>query len=208
MEFYKIESWAIGGQKYPWSSSYGPLDDMPFHRWMTPKIRSQKEEFWKLNPRPPGMNIDPGGRQWSDIIGNGGMVPFFFVSDKVVNDLRESGVEIMRATEMPIATIKAKRLQSILPPKYFVLEAHPGIDVDWTAMGVPTDNNNRAITNPYPTPWPPKQWIVARSSWSGSDLMSYRNWQIPMTLVCTEKIKKLAEEKNWTNIKFTPIESS
>jgi hypothetical protein len=69
-------------------------------------------------------------------------------------------------------------------------------------MGIPRGND---FSQGYPKPWPPEEWKVSLASWSGLDLMSYHNWQMPMTLVCTDTVVELAKEKKWTNIKFNPL---
>jgi hypothetical protein len=205
MNFFTIKPIAIGGKKYPWASGIGPLEAMPFLDWMPAELRAGRNEFWRLNPRPPGMMIDPGGCQWSDLIGCGDSFLRFFASEKIVVDLAEAGIEVFRATEMPIAKIDAKKLKAITPPRYYVLEASPGIQVDWKKMGVPTDSENKAIMRPNPTPWPPPRWIVDPATWRGADLFSFSNWQTQLTLVVTDRVVKLARERDWTNIDFVPL---
>lgn len=161
-------------------------------------------QFWKVNPSPPGMDIDPGGRHWSHMIGCGLGNPNKFVSEDLINDLNEHAVPILRATEMPIARIMAKMLQTIPAPKYFVLEAIPSIENAWDAMGILLDENNNPILQPRPKPFPKSKYRL--SSWNGLDLFSRFNGLSTTTLFCTERVKDLAERKNWTNVEFIPIE--
>jgi hypothetical protein len=71
MKFYKISYDHIGGKTYPWASGYGPIENMPFLDGVSPIIRDRELAFWKVNPMPPGIQIDPGGKSWSDMIGCG-----------------------------------------------------------------------------------------------------------------------------------------
>jgi hypothetical protein len=104
---------------------------------------------------------------------------------------------------MPIADINSKRLQKKSPPLYYVLEAERGIDVDYEASGVPLDSNgkpdHRARDKDKKGPL-----AVKLDSWNGKDLFSTRQG-VPMVVYCTEKVKSLAEEKGWTNVKFEEI---
>lgn len=203
MNIYKMRPFAVGGRSFPWCAGYGPLQSMPFFEELTDAFKIPIRGFWAGNPMSPGMEIDPGGRTWSDLIGNGASHPSFFVSNKVISDLTGASIEVWRTTEMPIATIKAKILQKMNPPTYYVLEAEQGIDVDYEASGVPLDSDgkpdHRARDKDKKGPL-----AVRLDSWNGKDLFAIRQG-VPMVIYCTEKVKTLAEEKNWTNVKFEEI---
>jgi hypothetical protein len=204
MNFFELTYSHMGGRTYPWAAGYGPLPSMPFLGGLTDALKERRLKFWQVNPSPPGMKIDPGGRSWSHMIGCGLGMPEFFVSENLIQDLVECAIPILRATEMPIASISAKALQKIVHPKYFVLEAIPGIEMAWKAMGIPLDRNKKPILVPRPKPFPKAKYCL--SSWNGSDLFSPPGGIITTTLFCTERIKILAEEKRWTNVKFLPLE--
>jgi hypothetical protein len=203
MKIYKLLSFSVGGRSAPWASGYNPLIRMPFLDEMPDEFKARRFGFWSVNPGPPGMDIDPGGRIWADLVGNGLGWPSFFVSEKVINDLESSGIQVWRKTEMPIATVKAKALQKQTPPKYYVLEAERGIDVDYEASGIPIDLDGkpdfRARDKSKSGPV-----AVRLDSWNSKDLFSARQG-VPMVVFCTERIKKLAEEKGWTNVRFDEI---
>lgn len=205
MNLYQMASDHIGGRQYPWVGGYGPLgmDEMlPFLSGMPESQRLRTLKFWELNDKPPGLEIDPGGRQWSDFIGYGGSLPPFFVSDTVIKDLKENGIDILRATEMPIAKISAKGLQKITPPKYYILEALPGIERAWDAMGVPLDTEGKPVPHSIASPL---EVHLRLSSWNGLDLFSFSDGPQTAVPVCTDRVKKLAECKGWTNVRFKPI---
>lgn len=186
-----------------WAGGFGPLPEgMPF---LHPVQLERAIAFWKINPMLPGLSIDPGGSVWPDFLGHGGVGGIsFFVSDRVLYLLRSNNVQVGRTTEMPIAEIKAKRLRHKSPPKYFVVETLPGIEVDYVASEIPTDAMGKSALIPLPKPWPP-QFIRARaSSWNGTDLFSYGNWGGPLEWVCTEKLKDLVERACLINIEFQP----
>ena len=151
----------------------------------------------------PGMHVEGNGSSWSDFIGCGSSGPGFFVSERVLEDLKEAGVEIMRATEMPIAEIKTKRLQKLIPPRYYVIEALPGVDVDFRASGYPVDAEGNP-TSKLRISGVSGLLALRLQSWNGNDLFSTRSGAT-YGLHCTEKVKDLAEEKGWTNVKFTEV---
>lgn len=145
---------------------------------------------------------------WPDILGNGHSPPMFFISERVVESLTKFGVPISRLTEVPVAEINAKVLKSKPAPRYFVIETFPGIEVDLIATGFRVDAAGRAILNPppKPSPWP---YRYRASSWNGTDLFAYRHFgptDGPYTdLLCTERVKELAEREGWTNVRFKPL---
>lgn len=210
MKLYRIEYKHSGGPKYAWTSGYGPtadsIDDIPFLKDTPTALKDNLQKSWEINKSPPGIEFDSGGKEWPDVLGCGGGPPHFFISERILTDLQNAGVPYLRVTEMPLVQPFPKKLRDVPPPKYFVLEGIAGLEVSWSGMGIPFDENNRMVrTTPLPKPWPPDEWKVSRSSWTGLDLMSYKNWQMPMTLVCTDEIKDIAKARNWTNIMFRPL---
>ena len=190
---------------FTWAMGYGPLEeDMPF---LLPGQLEIKLRFWKANPRKPGL-YGENGSKWPDFLGHGGGMPSFFVSERVVNSLKASGIEIARLTHMPIASIKSrnKRLKEQTPPRYFVLEAPYAIEMDYEASGVPIDAGGIPIARLPDSP----NWTLRLASWRGADLMCYPNmWKRPtFTLICTERVVQLAEREGWTNCYFEPINAA
>lgn len=210
MNFYKIDVKSIGGSEYAWASGYGPIaqnmDDIPFLKEAPDVFKEGRAEFWNRCSEFPGISFDTWGKGWPDLLGCGLGTPSFFVSEKVLTDLRDSGVSFLRVTEMPLSPLLPKKLKDVPPPRYYVLEGIPGLEVAWSAMKIPHDVANKTdFSKGYPRPWPPVEWKVSLSSWSGLDLVSYHNWQLPMTLVCTDKVRDIAKARNWTNIGFRPL---
>ncbi len=205
--FFQIGDATSDTKGYAWAAGYGPLQNsMPF---IHPKILERKRAYWKVNIELPGVHIDPGSNKWPDILGCGSGDPFFFVSERVVSSLRRLGLALARVTEMPIAEINSKALTTKPPPHYYAVETEPGIDVDLVATGFKVDVAGKAILNPPPTPWPfPYRYRL--DSWNGADLFDYHHFgptSGPYTnLLCTERIKRLAETEGWTNIRFKPID--
>lgn len=203
MNFYRIESWVAGYTKFPWVSGWGPLEHMPFFEIFPPAVQEMKKKSWIINAPSPGLNIDPGGRVWGDVLGCGGSPPSFFVGERIINDLRVAEIPILRATEMPIAKNGSKALRDIPPPKYYVLEAEPGMGLDHCAMGLKTDNEGRFILEKG-TKLPPE--IFSLDSWNGADLFGKKAFHdSTIDLLCTDLVKNLAERNGWTNIEFKPI---
>lgn len=202
--FYKMRNdpWGDSSKGSAWASGYGPLPSMPYFGRL-PLFLESKKGFWDVNPMEPGLHIDPDGKWWPDFLGCGNSPPVFFVSDMVIDDLEANGVPIWRKTEFPIASIESKALQKKKPPRYFAVEVENGINIDFPASGIAVDDDgipqftkeqrlNRPILK------------LDHTSWSGTDLFSYSNLGNGnrLTVLCTEKVKVLAEKEGWTSIKF------
>jgi hypothetical protein len=183
----------------PWAFDYGPVESMPFldESWAVTRMHRQA---WSQRGTPPGLHLDPGGSRWLDFIGCGNPPPSFFVSETVIDDLEANGISISRKTEMPIASITGKR-PKVKPPRYFVVEAAPGIDVDFAASGIACDPAGRPVLTNEQRLHPPLLQL-SLPSWSGADLFSIGNYGTPLWLLCTERVKALAAEQKWSNIDF------
>jgi hypothetical protein len=205
MNVYRIESWAVGYTKYPWVAGWGPLEHMPFFGTFPPITQEMKLRSFAINNQPPGLQIDPGGKVWSDVMGCGGGPPSFFVSDRIVNDLQDEGIPILRATVMPIAKNLSKALRDVPAPKYYVLEAVPGIRLAYDAMGIELDLTGKPILVPgvkFP------EAIYDLATWNGADLMGkLAVYDSTTSLLCTDRVKELAERNGWTNIEFKQVKA-
>jgi hypothetical protein len=190
MNFFRIDHDSTNTRSFAWAAGFGPLlTEMTF---LNPVEKERYEKFWKVNPRRPGIIVDDGesrAKWWPDFMGHGGGSPRFFASEKVVRSLEGTGIEYARTTEMPIAEVICKDLNSTEPPRYFVLEADPGIEIDHEAS----------------TGRPAR--VFRESSWTGKDLMGWPNiWNSPSpSLICTEKVVELARAAGWTNVRFEKI---
>jgi hypothetical protein len=203
MKVYEIESWAVGYTNFPWVGGWGPIEKMPFFGRLPPATQESKRGFWKVNPRPPGLKIDPGGKILADVLGCGGGPPSFFVSERIVNDLHTEGIPILCATEMPIAKKLSKALRDVTPPKYYVLEAEPGINYAYDLMGLELDESGKPI---FDRSKRIPEAIYRLSTWNGADLFGKRAiCDSTIDLLCTERVKNLAECNGWTNIEFKPV---
>ncbi|MEO6755453.1 MAG: hypothetical protein ABIP85_27090 [Chthoniobacteraceae bacterium] len=202
MDFYRIKYKNAPGMA--WAGGYGPIEDMWF---LLPVFFERKKAFWKINPHEPGLEIDPGGRKWPDILGCGFSPPGLFLSERVVLSLKKFGVPIGRVTEMPMAKIRVKALRNTLAPRYYVIETKPGIEVDFVTSGFEVDAAGKPILDPPPKRWP--TYIYRLDSWNGADLFDYRHFgptDGPYTgLLCTERIAELAKGEGWSNVEFEPI---
>jgi hypothetical protein len=104
---------------------------------------------------------------------------------------------------MPIAKNLSKALRDIPAPKYYVLEAEPGIRLAYDAMGLKLDSTGKPILVPgvkFP------EAIYDLASWNGTDLMGkLAVFDSTTSLLCTDRVKELAVRMGWTNIEFKPI---
>jgi hypothetical protein len=176
---------------------------MPFY---SPMELQRHLQFWMINPMSPGMVVEEG-RRWPDFISHGGGRPFYFVCERVVDSLQRMDAPIQRLTEMPIATIVSKALRNKTPPRYFVVETEPGIEVDFVASGFELDELGKPKRRPFSTSPPPLRF--RGSTWNGKDLFDYHQFSTPVlahtNLLCSSKLKEVAEKEKWTNVSFTNL---
>jgi len=189
---------------YNYASGYGPISSMPF---LHPLTLARKKEFWKINPMKPGLLIESSRNKWPDFLMCGSSSPNEFLSEKVLDSWNAENISFTHVTEMPIGRIKSKKVQAT-PPRYFVVQVPPGIEVDFPASNIPTDAEGNPILKPLPKPWPPILKLDA-ASWTGLDLFTWSNYRQSMgyDYLCTQRLVDLAERDGWTNVKFTPIEA-
>ena len=208
MKFFLLRNEEDFGTKYARSGGYWPFESMIFFESIPENHKQRLLEFWKINPGQSGMKIDQGGINWPDSLRIFGLGwPSSCCSSRVIDDLRETGIEIWRTTAMPISMIKSKRLLKKPAPMYYVLEAEPGIDVDYQASGLPVGDDGEPILR-LRTRDAKGPFTVRSSSWNGKHLLSFRtSIASTLTVLCTEKIKALCEEKGWTNFRFEEIPS-
>jgi hypothetical protein len=207
MKFYKFTYDHIGGKTYPWANDFGPLKEMPFFDSLPKVLIERKLRSWEVHPMPPGIEIESGGRIWSDTFGCGAGSYINFVSENLLRDLHENGIPILRATEMPIARILGKSLQKTPPPKYYVLEAAPGLEV-WTEK-ISVEEQIAARKEVPSRLLSPYRWKCRSDSWNGFDIVSPSNptgSKMTTSLYCTDRVKELAVQKGWTNVKFESLE--
>ena len=176
-------------------------------KFLHPSQLERNREYWKINNETPGLHIDPGGEGWPDFLGCGFMPPSFFVSEKVISSLQHESITFARATAIPIGDVASKALKLSSSPKYFVLEASQGMEIDYLKSGIPTDSLGKPILSPLPKPWPPAMWWFKLASWTGADLFGWPSLdqRTSTRLLCTERIVELAERDGWTNVKFNSI---
>jgi hypothetical protein len=203
MKIYKIAPGSSYDKQWAFAAGWGRIDGPLL--FLNPVEMEMKQASWNVNRDPPGIIIlDTPARLWPDFLANGGSPPNYFVSRKVLESLERVGIPYARATSIPIAEIRAKKLRAVPPPDYFVLEADQGIKLNFHAMGVPLD----ATGNPMipATQWP-KDRIFDASKWNGLDLFGYPGIFFPgpnSSVHCTERAVELAKQDGWTHVVFQP----
>lgn len=100
--------------------------------------------------------------------------------------------------------LRSSRLKALQHPDYFVIEAVPGIRIDYAASGFVVDADGNPDPNlPRPSPPPTLQYDPA--TWSGADLFCVSNGRggpCYLELLCTERIKEIAKLDGWANAAF------
>lgn len=203
--FFKVNVGGYRPKSFAFASGYGRICDLWF---LSPAFLERRLAYWDVNPELPGAEIEPNAREWPDFLGNGHSPPMFFVSDRVVDRLRSIEALFGRVTEMPIARVNAKALRAKPSPRYYVIETFVGIEVDAVASGFAVDSSGRAVLDALTSP-KPSQYRYRQDSWDGSDLFAAYlpgGYVGPHTqMLCTERIKQLAEDEGWTNVCFEPL---
>ena len=199
---YQIKPGDTFRSRFAYASGYTPLPDRK--SFEHPSMVERNRQFAELNGYQPGIRISREGSKWPDFLYCGGGDVTFFVSERVVADLRQAGIEIIDATEFPIECIESRRTKLRLEdaPPYFVLEAPEEIEPNWVAMNIPTTPDGKLIS-PIPTRSALEPFLYRTDTWSGRDLVSYVG--IPQRLFCSERLKLYAAEKKWTNVEFDSI---
>lgn len=137
----------------------------------------------------------------------------FFVSERVIQNLKEEGIPFRRAVEIPVASVDCYALKNVPPPKYYVLEADIGIEMGEEMKYVPIGYlppgklssipAGGIIQQEQPHPCP------AFDTWNGSPLFSAKNPdaenQQYTRLYCDHRVTFLAMKKKWTNFKATEL---
>jgi len=191
------------GSPYAYAIGYTPLADRK--DFVPDSMKEREEQFTRINRFKPGIRIDKEKRLWPDFLFNGGGYVSFFVSGKVLADIRSAGIEILDATEFPIECIQGRsRLKLEDAPRYYVLEALPELYPDWNKMGVPTSDDGKPLL-PLPKPSPPKPFLYRNDTWTGRDLVS--DARITHWLFCNQTFIALAVSRGWTNVEFEPVGS-
>jgi len=209
MKLYRLSD-DVSENGYVYSSGYGPIDDMGF---LPPIILEIMKKSWSIDPKKPGMVVEPGRKRvWPDFLHNGSSGPGFFISERVICSLKKMGVEFYRLTEMPIGIIQGKWHQKNMPPKYYVAEIDfGGIEEDYVASGYDEFNADGTPTRGARLRRPAfTKNVYKLNTWNGKDLFSYScpNAVIGAStmLFCTEKVKELGEKSDWVNVEFDQLE--
>jgi len=205
MKIYEIASEGHG--KYAFAFGYSPFNDMKFiEEWHESDLK-RTLEFWKINPGEPGMQIEESASCWPDVMSCTFSPPSCFFSRKVLESLDSNGIAVKRTCPIPVGRVKLGKIKTVPPPDYFVIEAQPGIQIDYAASGYTIDANGYPDEKVLrPTPRPVLQH--APETWSGVDLFCSSNYfgrPRYLQLLCTERVREIAAKDGWTNVFFQRI---
>lgn len=147
----------------------------------------------------------------------------YLVNEKVKKYLEEKNIKNVRFAEMPVISkseIKETMIKEIsdkgydinkmhdLKPKYYRLgsnfgaKLHPDSKVIWMDDGEGRCKHCKYGVGYYPTEFFVPE-CISLDSWDGSDLFKVKEFM--GKLFCTEKLKLLIEEKNFTGVLFKQI---
>ena len=206
IKFYKMCD--TDRKAFAQACGFGPLPDgMPF---LHPEELKLLKMSWEVsNLVTPGLIVD-GGKIWPDFLFKSGWGPRALLSQKIIDSLVNEKISIARITHMPIAKVEAPRLLGKAPPKYYVLEALPGIEIDYTASGIPVSGDGNPDYSGIAKRPPNALWFLRAETWNGTDLMGWQNpaGRPSSQLIVSQRVVDLAERDGWTNVKFDPIWAS
>jgi hypothetical protein len=204
----KIYKFATGdSNKYAYASGYAPFDGMSFFDEFPEQVKEREMAFWAVNPAPPGLCIDDSGSRWPDLMYCGGTPPSFVFSRKVIDSIAAHGIPVKRITPIPVGSIASEKLKTVPRPDYFVIEALPGISLDYAASRVAVDaDGNPDFSAPRGNPPPILQYDPA--TWTGADLFCQANGPYGphcLDILCTERVKEIAQRDGWTHVSFNRV---
>lgn len=193
--------------KFAYAYGYRPFDGMTFEDDFSKYLKEHRAASAAVNPGPPGLQVGDTGSKWADLMYCGNPPPSFVFSRRILNSLEAHEIPLKGVTPIPIGNIESKKLRSISPPEYFVIEALPGICVDYAASGYvidadgnPDKNAPRVIPSPIPQLDP--------ATWSGADLFCQENGHSGphyLDILFTERVKEIAIKDGWTNVSFQRV---
>lgn len=205
MKIYEIESKGHG--KFAFASGYNPFGGMEFMDEWHETARRSRVDFWKINPGEPGIEIDECASCWPDVMSCTFAPPSCFYSRKVLESLKSHGISVKRATLIPIGKIVKGKIKAVPPPDYFIIEALPGIQIDYAASGYNVDDCGYPDEKiPRPTPRPILQHDP--ETWTGLDLFCSSNYfgrPRFLQLLCNERVREIAAKDGWTNVAFQRV---
>lgn len=148
-----------------------------------------------------------GGKEYPDFLQFGGPGLYFVFSDKVLNAFEKYNVTgYDQAVEVPIYRQQKDALCK-QPFRYYMVNITGIVDFDLKAMSLKRKNLcshcgqfdwNRQRLSIIKT-------VLDMTTWNGSDLCRIDSF--PGIIVCTEKIKRIAEEHQFKGITFLDEDS-
>ncbi|HEX7260815.1 MAG TPA: hypothetical protein VF258_03285 [Luteolibacter sp.] len=205
MKIYKLSTG--GHSKYAYAADYHAFEGMAFIESVGEHQRKMIMDSWRIFPKEPGLNIAPSGSYWPDVMFCGNPLPSCFFSRKVLESLDFHRIAVKRAIPIPVGEVANTKLRMVPPPDYFVIEALPGIRVDYAASGFSVDMDGNPNRN-APRIDPPPILQYDSATWSGADLFCQANGHYGphyLDLLGTERIKEIALKDGWTNVAFNRV---
>ncbi len=147
--------------------------------------------------------VGSSGTRWTDVLSN---IDGLIVSRRVVEALETNGLSGFSAHPVKIEKIESKKLSSLLPPQYFLLDIHGRFEIEQNQLDdeggsvcpacnyrTPSENNSYR--------WKVKRLVPKLDTWDGSDLALTSNLR-NATKYCSKRFVKLANQHKWTNFIF------
>jgi hypothetical protein len=210
---YEIEATTNYGKPWAWCHFVQWVEGKMDFLAPGPNTDRYKEACALYENYAPGLHIDDVGSEWPDWLGCAGAAQLrFVVSGKVLESLNEAEIPYRRATEMPIGGIASSALRKKTPPKYYVLEADVGMDIDLVTVPLPLPNPPHPTEPVRPQQYMPSEsyWAGDRSTWNGLHLFTGRcspgTPQDYTWLFCTYKVWWQAQVDKWTNFQCEKIQ--
>jgi len=150
--------------------------------------------------------IVEGGSKYPDVLGCGAY-PFLILSEAIINDWKEAGINAFATFPVNIAKVKSKKLLSVHPPRYFRVEITGTCKINLEASGYSLLPRSTRCNHSRLEKIGTKGMFMVPGSWDGTPL--FRDHEIfPRLNFCTEIIVELARKHKRTNFRFVLLEDA
>ncbi len=196
--------------EFYWFSDNSPYNPQFTYAY---RIHARSEKIDRVCPECGGIERYPKGAfdvsveegsEYPDVL-MCGEYPFLIVSQGVIGDWKQAGIQAFRTFPVGIARVDSKALWSVHAPTYYRVEIEGRCHIDLEASGLHVTLLcplcNRLVTEPSVS----SGFKMVTDSWDGSPL--FRDPDLyPCVTFCTDFVLELAKKHHRTNFRFEPMQ--
>jgi hypothetical protein len=203
MRIYTISDNSFHTRGAPWFKS----------AWANPaaEITCEKCDRSELRPSPAGhidLEIESSkGTFWPDVVNHGGGPRSLYISDRVKSIWDKAGIKYGACSGVDVGGKLPKKLQGTTAPRYHYIIPNLGAKLDWERSGYENNGTCPAcgresyfrlnIHDPV---------YFVKNSWNGEDVFAAE--RSSAIRYCTQRVKDLIEQAEFTNFSFKEIGNS